>query len=203
MDSINDTGAAAGAVYVYKNADSQPLIVSPGTVLTNSNGTEVFGWSANTTPVSRWWFYLGSQPGGRDYFDSNSLASTVLSTEVSGLPVDGSAVYARLWYRLDGDNSWYSIDADFTSVDVDEPMMISPAFNSVLSGASVMFIWQDSSSSITEYWLNAGSAIGGSDYFNSGNLGLSTSSMVTGLPADGTSMVYVRLWYRFSTGDWN
>lgn len=53
------------------------------------------------------------------------------------------------------------------------------------------------------YWLYAGSSIGARDYYNSGQLGSVVCDTATGLPTDGTSAVYVRLWYQTGYDDWN
>ena len=50
------------------------------------------------------------------------------------------------------------------------------------------------------YWLDAGSAPGGNNYFQSGNLGNVLTVNVTGLPTDG-STVYVTL-YSLIGGQW-
>ena len=50
------------------------------------------------------------------------------------------------------------------------------------------------------YWIDAGSTPGGSQYFQSGNIGNVTSYTVTGLPTNG-SQVYITLW-SLVNGQW-
>lgn len=63
--------------------------------------------------VANWWVYVGSTPGGFEYFDSENLppdpASETFSIEVqaNSLPVDGSKVFLTVWYQLVEDNKWY------------------------------------------------------------------------------------------------
>ncbi|PXF56303.1 MAG: hypothetical protein C4B58_14005 [Deltaproteobacteria bacterium] len=72
----------------------------------------------------------------------------------------------------------------------------SPTPGSTLLGTTVTFQW---TSGAYEYWLYVGSSQGTYDYHNSGSLGSSTSTTVSGLPNDG-STVYVRLWWKVSAG---
>jgi hypothetical protein len=69
--------------------------------------------------------------------------------------------------------------------------MLTPAANTVLSGATVTFTWSTASGAAA-YWLDVGSALGQGNIFGQ-NVGLATSQTVNGMPVDG-STVYVRLW---------
>ena len=62
---------------------------------------------------------------------------------------------------------------------------------STLQGSSVTFSWT-AGAGATAYWIDAGSTLGGNQYFQSGNIGNVTHYTVTGLPTDG-SMVYITL----------
>ncbi|HXV60132.1 MAG TPA: M12 family metallo-peptidase [Vicinamibacteria bacterium] len=74
-----------------------PPEISPGAGVPLSNGKAVFRFQSEY-PVAEWWLLAGSGPGERDFFDSGSLG-TRPEAKVSGLPVDGSPVYVRLFYR--------------------------------------------------------------------------------------------------------
>ena len=50
------------------------------------------------------------------------------------------------------------------------------------------------------YWIDAGSSVGGNQYFQSGALGNVSTTTVNNLPSDG-STVYVRLWSLIG-GNW-
>ena len=85
--------------------------------------------------------------------------------------------------------------------------MVSPIPGSTFTSTTVTFTWQSDGMPVTAYWLWVGpcnsQAWGGcgDDFFNSGNLGLSTSRTVSGLPDDG-SAVFARIWYQMG-GAWN
>ncbi len=98
-----------------------------------------------------------------------------------------------------GYSDWYS--REFATLNIQwgassSYAITSPTPGSTLSSTAVTFQWN---SGAAEYWLQIGSSAGGSNYYNSGSLGTSTSATATGLPSDG-STVYVRLWYRTTAG---
>ncbi|TFG64752.1 MAG: DUF1566 domain-containing protein [Nitrospirales bacterium] len=76
---------------------------------------------------------------------------------------------------------------------------ISPTNASTLTDASQLFSWTGSLD-ITEYWLYIGTSVGGQDIHNSGSLGPSTSTTVSDLPTNGSTL-HVRLWH-FEGGNW-
>lgn len=166
---------------------------APNSKLTSNSVT--FEWSNNDSNVNEWWLYVGNQVGASNYHNSRSLPVSTLSATVDGLPNDGTAVHVRLWYRVADDRIWYFIDETYTASDL-TPIIVSPSSGSTLAGAVENIIWQGNDAGVTDYWLYAGSAAGLNDYFNSSNLGTATQGTLTGLPIDGTSTVYVRLWYR-------
>ena len=73
----------------------------------------------------------------------------------------------------------------------------SPANGSTLAGSSVTFNWSAVSGGL-EYFFYAGRTQG-SNNITGRSIGTATSTTVTNLPTDG-STVYVRLWTRFSGG---
>ena len=171
---------------------------APGSVLTGTSVT--FTWIANGSNASDYWLEVGSAANLNDIYDSGPLG-TSLSTTVSGLPTDGSPVYVRFWYLVNG--TWkftaYQYTADPSGIS-GTPAVTSPAPSSTLTGTSVTFIWIANGSNASEYWLEIGSAANLHDIYDSGSLGTSLSTTVSGLPTDG-SPVYARLWYRES-GTW-
>jgi hypothetical protein len=78
-------------------------------------------------------------------------------------------------------------------------VITSPVANSTLTGSSVTFDWS-AGTGATAYWLDIGSAVGGNQYYQSGNLGNVLTTTVSGLPTDG-STVYVTL-YSLVNGQW-
>lgn len=73
----------------------------------------------------------------------------------------------------------------------------SPANGSTLGGASATFAWNGASGA-QEYFFYAGTSAGANNFVGR-STGNSTSTTVTNLPTNG-STVYVRLWTRFASG---
>jgi len=193
--TINNT---AYTVANFRISGGTPSMTSPTPGSTLSGATETFSWSDNGASVSEYWLYIGTTGvGSKDILDSSQGTST--SATVSGLPTDGSTVYVRFWYKISG--SWLSQDYTYTAfAGGGTPGITSPTPGSTLSGATETFTWSDNGASVSKYWLYIGSSVGASDIHNSGDLGTATSTSVSGLPTDG-STVYVRLWYQIS-GSW-
>ncbi|MEN8691857.1 MAG: reprolysin-like metallopeptidase [Desulfobacterales bacterium] len=175
-----------------------PAVTSPvpGSALTES--TVTFQWTANGAPVTQWWLYLGSSQGDDDLHDSGSLGRN-LSTTVTGLPTDGSIIFARLWYRIA--SVWQHIDVQYIAASaVEPPAMTSPVPGSSLADSTVTFVWTANGAAVTEWWLYIGTSPGAKDIYDSGSLGSATSDTVSGLPDNG-SLIYVRLFFMIG-GDW-
>jgi hypothetical protein len=82
------------------------------------------------------------------------------------------------------------------------PSITNPVPGSTLSGSTETFSWQDNGTAVSEWQLYVGSSPEENDIFDSGSLGLSTSTTVSGLPTDGSS-VYVTLeWKEVGCGGW-
>jgi hypothetical protein len=192
------TAPTTSAVYSASFAVAQPGIYSPtsGATLTGSSAT--FQWYGYTGATA-YWLDMGAEQGGHEYSSSGSLSTTTFSQTVNSLPVNGSAVWAR-WYYLTGGN-WQSIDYSYTAFggSSNRGAITSPVPNSTLSGSSVTFSWT-AGAGATAYWVDAGSAAGGHQYYSSGNLGPALTTTVNGLPTNG-STVYVTL-YSLVSGVW-
>ncbi len=89
-----------------------PEITTPTPGTTLNGDTATFQWTDNGAVVTQWWLHLGTTLGGSDIYDSGSLG-TDLSHTVAGLPTDGSTLYVRLWFFLDG--SWQFTDVQYTA----------------------------------------------------------------------------------------
>ncbi len=174
-----------------------PEITTPLPGATLTGDTVTFEWRDNGTTVAQWWLYVGSSVGARDIYNSGSLG-TSLNETVTGLPMNGSTVFVRLWYRTAG--AWHSVDSQYTAATPAVPAIVSPAPGSTLPGATVTFSWAANGTPVAQWWLYVGSTQGGNDLYNSGSLGTGLNDTVTGLPTDGSD-VWVRLWYR-SGGAW-
>ena len=95
-----------------------PTITAPEPGSSISGDSVTFSWDVNETTIDESWFFLGSTVGDRQYFDSESLG-TATSVQVTGLPEDGSTVFARLWHRQSG-SVWLSVDAEYISAEEED-----------------------------------------------------------------------------------
>src|SRR5207302_1203176 len=87
--------------------------------------------------------------------------------------------------------------ASITQAAPQKAAIISPLTTSPLSGATVIFTWNNTGA--PQYWLDVGTAFARAD-ITTGSVGTATSKSVTGIPTDGSS-VYVRLW-SYLSGVW-
>ena len=184
--------------YQYTAADITPelLAPTPGSVFTGSDVD--FTWTSNGSAVTYWILYVGTSPGSTDLHYSGTLASTVTSRSVTGLPTDSRTIHVRLRYLLNG--AWQYTDYQFTAADL-VPDLVVPTPGTVLPGADVTFAWTSNGAPVTWWVLDVGTTPGSSDLHYSGTLPSSVlSTTATGLPTDG-STIYVRLRYVLS-GAW-
>ena len=167
---------------------------TPGSTLTSSVVT--FTWSAGSG-VSEYWVYIGTSPGGYEFYTQSQGAS--LSVTVSGLSSNGSTLYVRLWSKISG--VWQSNDYTYTAASGGNPtkaQMTSPAPGSTLTSSVVSFTWS-AGSGVSEYWVYIGTSPGGYEFYTQSQ-GASLSVTVSGLSSNGSTL-YVRLWSKIS-GVW-
>lgn len=188
------TWYAVDAQYVAA-AGTAPTITTPAPASVLPGSTATFNWSSGGNPVTQWWLYVGSTPQGREYFDSGSQDASTTQLTVTGLPENGTPVYATLWYRYGSTGYWLSAPSTYTAANTSAVQMTSPGPGTALNGSSAAFAWTDNGSGVEEWWVYAGSTPGGTQYLDSGSLSTATTVTVTGLPAD-RSNVYITLWYR-------
>ena len=123
---------------------------------------------------------------------------TALSVAVSGLPVDGRALYVRLSTRF-GTTWQYFNDYTYTAAGapvLSKAQMTSPPPGTTLAASSVTLAWA-AGQGADEYALAIGSAAGGIDLYSQSQ-GQALSVAVSGLPTDGRTL-YARLSTRFGT----
>ena len=89
-----------------------PEILSPTPGSELSGVSELFEWTANSATVGSWFLYAGSSQAANNYFSLGYTAAT-LSATVTGLPTDGSTVWLRFWYTIDGE--WQFEDLQYTA----------------------------------------------------------------------------------------
>lgn len=135
-------------------AQTKPAMISPapGAVLAGSSQT--FSWSAGTW-VQEYQLHVGSIRGGKNYFGNST--GTSRSVTVKGLPVDGSTVYARLWWRQLG--SWSYADylykaatSTTTTPPVVDPVPPAPPVPGVPPSPKVLLFLHGMNSSPSGAW---------------------------------------------------
>jgi hypothetical protein len=160
-------------------------ITSPAKNTTLSDTTVTFQWT-HETDASNYQVWAGSTPGASDL---GYCGTSGLSCTLSGLPNNGSAVYATLYGFADG--QWSVEDsAQYTAVTSSNAQITSPSKGSTLSGNSLTLVWT-AEGGATAYQAWAGSTAGASDL---GYCGSSTlSCTINGLPDNGQP-IYVTLY---------
>ncbi len=181
----------------YTLGGQQGVLTTPAPGSQFTGTTVTFQWTAGAG-ASAYWLDLGSTVGGNQYYQSGNLGN-VLTTTASGLPSDGSTVYARLYSFVGG--QWMSNDYTYTAYNQAGALGViqTPTPGSTLSGNSATFTWS-AGNGASNYWLDVGSTMGGNNYYQSGPLGNVLTTSVNSLPADG-SQIYVTLW-TFVGGQW-
>ena len=128
--SIQVNGTVSGA--------TSPAITSPVPTSTLSSSSATFQWSSGTG-VSDYVLYVGTSFDTYDIYDSPYTLN--LSLPVSGLPVDGSTIYVRLWWEISGGWSFadYTYTAYTMAVDTQGPALTigSPLNNATVTSASL------------------------------------------------------------------
>ena len=140
--------------------------------------------------------YVGTSVGGSNLFTQDR--GTSLTATVTNLPTDGSAVYVRLFSRING--IWLFNDYVYTAATVTtaKAEMTTPAPGSTLTASSVTFGWT-AGSGVSQYWLYVGTSVGASNLYTQ-DRGTNLSALVTNLPTNG-STVHLRLFSRIN-GTW-
>ena len=196
---VNGSWQYADSSFAAFNASSGSGVLTtpaPGTMLPGS--TVTFGWTAGSSATA-YWLDIGSSAGGNNYYSSGNLGN-VLSTTASGLPTNGSTVYATLYSLIAG--QWFGNAYTYTAFNASSAagVLTTPTPGSTLTSSNVTFDWTAGSPGPYSYWMDIGSTAGGNNYYSSGNLGNVQTTTVSGLPTDG-STIYVTL-YTLINGNW-
>lgn len=175
--------------------DPRAVIASPAPGLSLVGNSATFSWSAVSGALN-YTLEVGSTLGG-----SNFAAGLVNGTSkaVTGLPCDGSTIFARLWTQTSGGNLSpidFYYKASTTCNLPTQAQLLSPAPLSVLPSQMVDFTWS-SALNAQKYWLDVG-AVMGQGTFSAGEVfGNSKTSPIGCVNPE----VWVRLWTNIS-GIW-
>jgi hypothetical protein len=205
MRSISCYALAFALTTIAANAsDECPQIASPAAETCLTGSTMNLSWD-EVEDAEEYSVEAGDELGGHRY-GTQTMGKKLCGT-VTGLPVDGSRIYTRLWCRVNGswrrsDGSSRATDRCYRAHSSPLPTLISPDPGSVLPGSDVTFNWSWDNRKDQEYqefWVYAGASQGGYEYFNA-SVGLNRSVRITNLPTDGTP-VWIELWYK-RDGSW-
>ena len=152
--------------------------------------TETFSWTQYGSNIEKYRFKVGSKKGGSNYYNSPVLGADSRTVTVANLPEDGSNVYVRIRYSIEG--KWYRQDYQYKAVNNTTATIVSPVAGETLSGNTETFTFENNGATVSKYKVFVGSKKGGSDYYKSPRLSADTQSVtVANLPTDGTK-VYVK-----------
>ncbi|CAL2075790.1 T9SS type A sorting domain-containing protein [Tenacibaculum sp. 190524A02b] len=196
---IGGIWSSADYTYTAFTLNGKAEMTSPTVPNGITGASATFMWSQNS--ADQYDLKVGTSPGDNTYGGSFQSDSSVTSQTISVLPTDGtSSIYVRLWSRVGGE--WAYIDYVYTAATVaGKAEMTSPTTPNGITGASATFMWNQNSAE--QYDLKVGTSPGNNAYGGSYQSDSSiTSETVSGLPTDGTSTIYVRLWSRIS-GQWS
>jgi kumamolisin len=182
----------------FGGGSSRGVITSPVPSSTLTGSSVAFTWTAGSEATA-YWIDVGSTSGGNNYYSSGNLGN-VLTKTVSGLPTNGSPVYVTLYSLVGG--QWLGNPYTYTasSQSSAQGVLTTPPPSSTLTSSAVTFDWTAGSPGPYSYWLDIGSSAGGNNYYSSGNLGNVTTTTVSGLPTN-SSTIYVTL-YTLISGSW-
>ncbi len=197
---ISGNWVSSPYTYTAFNSGAETAVMTsptPSSMLTGS--TVTFSWSAGSATPPEYWLDIGSSAGGNNYYSSGNLGN-VLTTTVSGLPTNGSPVYATLYTLVSG--TWTPNAYTYTALNASAAtgILTTPTPGSTLTSSTVTFDWTAGSPGPYSYWMDIGNTAGGNNYYSSGNLGNAQTTTVNGLPTDG-STIYVTL-YTLIGGNW-
>jgi len=169
-------------VFTAASAAQAAAISSPVPGATLTGGTATFTWNAITGASYR--LDIGNTAGATDIF---TATTSTTSQNVTGLPQDGRNLFVKLSTTVNGvtGTNSYTYKASNAAVAV----LTSPAPASALTGPTVNFTWS-AALGATQYKLDIGNSVGGTDIFTVTTAALSQS--VNNLPTDGRT-IYIRL----------
>lgn len=104
-------------IVVYRAVPAAPGLYSPAANSPLSGTTVTFAWDKSTAGAAAgataYRLSVGTTPGGGDIYQSSSLSATTFNQSVSGLPANGSTVWARWYYLVNG--NWGYSDYSYTA----------------------------------------------------------------------------------------
>jgi hypothetical protein len=188
---IGTTWQASDYTYTMSGTPVLAAITSPtpGSSLPGSSAT--FQWSSGSG-VTGYILWLGTTKGSYNLYNSGETIAN--SASVTGLPLPGVTIYARLFSRFNGSWALYN-DTTYTG---EGASLLTPTPGTTITTSSVNFQWS-AGNGVNAYQLCVGYLYAGGpcNIYGSG-LTTALSANVTGIPINGENL-YVRLWSRIGT----
>jgi hypothetical protein len=181
----------------FSAAGAAAVMTSPTSGTTLSGSSVTFTWSAGTGATG-YWLDVGTAEYGNTIYQSGTLSNTVFSQTVSGLPTDGSTVYATLYTISNGMKVYNEYTYTAFNAAAAAAAMQSPTPGSTLTANSVTFTW-NAGKNVSAYWLDVGNVAGGNQWYQSGSITILSATVPNGRP-NGNPM-YVTL-YSLGGGQW-
>ncbi|MGA2459625.1 MAG: hypothetical protein ABSF85_18840, partial [Terriglobales bacterium] len=198
INSSNGTKVYNEYTYTgFSAAGAAAVMTSPTSGTTLSGSSVTFTWSAGTGATG-YWLDVGTAEYGNTIYQSGTLSNTVFSQTVSGLPTDGSTVYATLYTISNGMKVYNEYTYTAFNAAAAAAAMQSPTPGSTLTANSVTFTW-NAGKNVSAYWMDVGNVAGGNQWYQSGSITILSATVPNGRP-NGNPM-YVTL-YSLGGGQW-
>src|SRR5208283_359695 len=98
----------------WNSAAPGGVITTPTPSSTIVGPSATFTWSAGWNST-QYWLAIGSGCGGVDYYSTGAVPSSTLSATATGLPANGSTIWATLFSYYPNTGSWNSNCWSYTS----------------------------------------------------------------------------------------
>ena len=186
----SNNSASTSSVFTQTITGTPAALASPAQGATFPGPTVTFSW--NSVPsVNGYFLHLGTTGvGSLNLLNSSEYSSSTTSVTITGLPVNGETIYARLFTDFGGVHLYH----DYTFNAAAQSSLTSPTQGAIFAGPTVTFNWSPATGSINGYFLHLGSTgVGSENLLNSPEYSTSTRSVtVNNLPVNGET-IYARL----------
>ena len=175
------------------------VLLIPHGVQSATSNSATLQWAANQeSDLAGYRIYHGTTSG--NYGSSQNIGNTS-SYQYANLESNKTHYFSITAYDFSGNESNPSSEVSTFMQAPDPPSLTNPTPNSMLGGSTATFTWEPNETSVIEWWLYVGTSQGALDILDTGSLGTSLSTTVTGLSTDG-SQIWVQLWYKPTSGTW-
>ena len=146
--SRSGTITAGGQTFTLTQAGVTvtPTITSPSAGSTLSSASATFQWNSGTS-VTEYFFYIGTSVGTNDLYGQSQGLN--LSVTLTGLPVNGSPLFVRLWWKIGG--VWQTADYTYTAATI-TTATAGPAITVIKQGNNLVLKWPTNDSAFNLFY---------------------------------------------------